>query len=87
MKFDYKIIQGRLRCFGHVKCIDIDSQIRQVMEVETTGKMKKGRPRKSWEECVKKDLERYGLRREDAYYQKKWQERIRAKITNPRQPR
>ena len=87
MKFDYKIIQGRLRCFGHVMCIDIDSQIRQVMEVETTGKMKKGRPRKSWEECVKKDLERYGLRREDAYYQKKWQERIRAKITNPRQPR
>ena len=28
MKFDYKIIQGRLRCFGHVMCIDIDSQIR-----------------------------------------------------------
>ena len=80
MKIDDKIIQSRLRCFGHVICIDIDSQIREVMEVETTGKRKKGRPRKSWEECMKKDLERYGLRREDTYYRKKWRERIRAKI-------
>ena len=39
------------------------------------------------EECVKKDLERYGLRREDTYYQKKWRERIRAKIANSSQPR
>ena len=62
MKIDDKIIQGRLQCFGHAMCIDIDSQIREVMEVETTGKMKKGRPRKSWEECVKKDLERYGAK-------------------------
>ena len=36
---------------------NINSQIREVMEVEITGKRKKGRPRKSWEECVKKDLE------------------------------
>ena len=85
MNIDDKIIQSRLRCFGHVICIDIDSQIREVMEVEITGKRKKGRPRKSWEECVKKDLERYGLRREDTYYRKKWRERIRAKIANPGQ--
>ena len=36
------------------------------MEVGIGGKRKKGRPRKSWEECVKKDLEQYGLKREDA---------------------
>ena len=85
MKIDDKIIQSRLRFFGHVICIDIDSQIREVMEVEITGKRKKGRPRKSWEECVKKDLERYGLRREDTYYRTKWRERTRAKIANPGQ--
>ena len=56
------------------------------MEVEITWKMKKGRPRKSWEECIKKDLEQYGLRREYAYDQKKWQEQIKAKIANPGQP-
>ena len=55
------------------------------MEVEITGKRKKGGPRKSWEECVK-DLELYGLRREDAYGRKKWREQIRAKIGSPGQP-
>ena len=49
---------------------DINSQICEVMEVEITGKRKKGPPKKSWEECEKKDLERYGLRREDAYDRK-----------------
>ena len=35
---------------------------------------------KSWEECKEKDLKKYGLRRKDAYNQKKWREQIRAKI-------
>ena len=65
---------------------DISSQTQEVIEVETTGKRKKARPRKLWEECLKKDLERYCLRREDAYDEKKWQERIKAKIANPGQP-
>ena len=65
---------------------DINFQIREVMGVEITGKRKKGRPSKSWEECVKKDLERYGLRREYAHDRKKWRERIKAKIANPGQP-
>ena len=70
--------QNCLRWYGHVMRGDINSQINEAMEVEVTGKRKKGRPRKSWEECVKKDLDQYGLRRENAYFQKKWQEQIRA---------
>ena len=65
---------------------DINSQIREVMEVEITGKRKKGRPRKSREECVKKDLQQYGLRREYGYDQKKWRQRIKTDIANPCQP-
>ena len=80
------IIQRRLRWYGHVIRRDISSEIREVMEHEIPGKRKKGRPRKSWEECVKKDLERYGLRREDAYDRVKWREHIKAKIANPGQP-
>ena len=56
------------------------------MEVELTGKRKKGQPSKSWEESVKKDFEQYGLRREDAYDQKKWWEQIKTKTANPGQP-
>ena len=80
------IIQRRLRWYGHVIRRDISSQIREVMEHETPRKRKKGRPRILWEECLKKDLERYGLRREDAYDRAKWREHIKAKIANPGQP-
>ena len=86
VKTEDLIIQSRLRWYGHVMRGDINFQISEVMEIEITGKRKKGRSSKSWEECVKKDLERYGLRREDAYDRKKWRERIRAKIANPGQP-
>ena len=81
------IIQRHLPWYGHVIHRDISSQICEVMEQEIPGKRKKGRPRKSWEECIKKDLEQYGLRREDAYDRVKWQEFINAKIANPCQMR
>ena len=66
VKTEDLIIQSRLRWYGHAMRGDINSQIREVMEVEITGERKRGLPRKSWEECVKKDFERYGLKREDA---------------------
>ena len=47
------IIQSHLRWYGYAMRGDINSQIREVMEVEIIGKRKKGRPRKSLEECVK----------------------------------
>ena len=70
VKIEVMIIQSRLRWYGHVMHGDINSQIREFMKVE---KLRKNyRPRKSWKEYVKKDLERYALRREDVYNQKKW---------------
>ena len=57
VKIQDKIIQSRLQWHVHVMCGDINSQICEVMEVKITGKRKKGRPRKSWEEFVKKDLD------------------------------
>ena len=86
MKIEDMIIQGPLRWYSHVVHGDINSQIREVMEFEITGKRKKSRRRKSYEACVKKDLEQFGLRREDAYDRKIQRERIRAKIANPGQP-
>ena len=63
VKTEDMIIQSRLRWYGHVMRGDISSQIREVMEVEIAGKRKNGRPRKSWGECVNKDLERYDWKR------------------------
>ena len=70
VKIGDTVIQSRLRWYGHVKRGDINSQISEIMEVEITGKRKKDQSRKSWEESVKKDLERYGLRRAEAYDRK-----------------
>ena len=67
VKIEDMIIQSHLWWYGHVMHGDIDSQIREVMEIKITGKRKKGQPRKSWEECVK-DLKQYGLRREDVLH-------------------
>ena len=86
VKIEDMIIQSRLQCYGHVMHGDINSEICEFMEVEITGKRKKGQPRTFWEDSIKKDLEWYGLKREDAYNWKKWQKQIRAKITNPGQP-
>ena len=58
VKIEDMIIQSCLWWYGHVICRDINSQIHEVIKLEITGKRKKGRPRKSWEERVKKDLER-----------------------------
>ena len=57
VKIEDMIMQSRLRWYGHVMRGDMNSKIREVMEGEMTGKRKKGRPRKSWEVCIKKYLE------------------------------
>ena len=61
-----------------------NSQIREVVELEITVKRKRGQPRKSWKKCVKKDLERYGLRIEDAYDRKlNGESRLKQKLPAP----
>ena len=47
------IIQSRLWWYGHVLHED-NSQLREIMELEITGKRKKGQPRKLWEECKRR---------------------------------
>ena len=46
VKIEDIIIQSHLRWYGHVMRGDINSEIREVMDLEITGKRKKGRPRK-----------------------------------------
>ena len=67
VKNEDMIIQSCLWWYGHVMCGDINSQIRAVMEVQITVKRKEDRLRELWEECVKRHLERYDLRRENVY--------------------
>ena len=86
MKIEAMIMQSYLRCSGYVTHQDISSQICEIVELEITRKRKKSLPRKKQEQCIKKDLEQYNLRREDAYDQEKWQDLVKAKIAKPYQP-
>ena len=65
VKIEDMMIESHLQWYGHAMHGDINSQIREVMEVEITGKRKEGSTKKSWEECIKKDLEQYGLKIEN----------------------
>ena len=47
------IIQSRLWWYGHVLHED-NSQLREIMELEITGKRNRGQPRKLWEECKRR---------------------------------
>ena len=57
VKIEGMIIQNHLWWYGNVMRGYVNYQIREVMEVELTGKKKKVRPSKSWEECIRKDFE------------------------------
>ena len=66
VKIEDMMTQSRLRWYVHVNRQDINSQILEEIELEITWKRKKSRPRKSWEECIKKNMELCGLKREYA---------------------
>ena len=58
VKIEDLIIQRPLRWYGNAMREDINSTIRYVYGIKITGERKKGRPRKLWEEYIKKDLKR-----------------------------
>ena len=53
VKIQDMIIQSRLQWHGHVMSGEINSKIDEVMELEITGKRKKSRLGKSWEQCIR----------------------------------
>jgi len=52
-----KLRQRRLQWFGHVRRETEGGVLRLVEEMEVTGKGAVGRPRKTWKDIVKRDLE------------------------------
>ena len=46
------------------------------MTLEIEGKKLVGRPRKSWREVVRKDMEEWGMKEEMALDRKEWRKRL-----------
>ena len=66
-----------VRWYGHVLRRDDDSVLRIALNLEVSGKRKRGRPRKTWKKQVEEKTEKIGLK-EDALRRDKWRDGVRA---------
>src|SRR5437899_398898 len=68
--------RGRLRWFGHVERKEADDWVSKCRNLVVVGGVRKGRPRKTWMECVKEDMDECGLKKEDAQDRSLWRRLI-----------
>ena len=72
--------RSRLRLFGHVVRKDDQQWVRKCMNFKVDGSAGRGRPRKSWLECVNDDMKKFGLKKEMAHDRTVWRSAIHGNI-------
>ena len=55
-----------VRWYGHVLRRDGNSVLRVALDLEASGKRKRGRPKKTWKKKVEEETEKIGLKKEEA---------------------
>ena len=55
-----------VRWYGYALRRDDDSVLRVVLDLEVSGKRKRGRPKKTWKKQMEEETEKIGLKKEDA---------------------
>ena len=68
--------RGRLRWFGHLECKSVDDWVSSCRRLVVEGARGQGRSRKTWEQCVKDDMELLGLHSERAIFRDVWRDLI-----------
>ncbi len=76
MKITEVIRMGRLRWFGHVRRREESSWVRRCMDMEIEGRNPKGRPKLTWRQVVRQDLELMGMEEEEAEDRDYWRFRL-----------
>jgi len=71
------IKKSRLRWFGHVEPKDDNDWVKRCITWEVQGIRQRGRPKKTWWDCVKNDMESLGLYQKDVQSRNKWRRRIK----------
>ena len=56
-----KLREGRLRWFGHVRRRSPTEPVRRVEGIQVEGKRGRGRPKRTWEEQIRLDLQALNL--------------------------
>ena len=72
-----KIREGRLRWYGHVMRRDQEYVGRKMMEMESPGKRRRGRPKRRFLDAVKEDMQEVGVKETDVEDRKMWRIMIR----------
>ena len=67
-----------VRWYGHVLRRDDDSVLRVALNLEVSGKRKRGRPKKTWKKQVEEETEKIGLKKENALRRDKWRDGVQA---------
>ena len=67
-----------VRWYGHVLRRDDNNVLRVALDLEVSGKRKRGRPKKAWKKQVKEETEKISLKKEDALNRSKWKDGVEA---------
>ena len=70
--------KNEVRWYGHVLRRDNHSVLRAALDLEVSGKKKRGRPKKAWKKQVEEETEKSGLKEEDALNRAKWRDGVQA---------
>ena len=83
-KISEKVQENRRRWFGHVYTREEDyaGKLAQGIKVPDMRENKRGRPFKTWKECVRNDLEELGLKAEDATDRDFW--KLNTRMADPK---
>jgi hypothetical protein len=74
------VTRGRLRWFGHVQRMPDTAGAKRVTDQQVEGPTARGRPRKTWRECVDDDLARLRLDPRDAMRREWWRQQVGLKV-------
>ena len=72
-------LQNKTKLDGFIcsHCRIYNSVLRVALNLEVTGKRKRGRPKKTWKKQVEEETEKIGLKKEDALRRDKWRDGVR----------
>ena len=76
VEMDEKLREGRLRWFGHVRRRRSTEPVRRVERFQVEGKRGRDRPRRTWEEQIRLDLQKLHLSEDMTADRKSWRRKI-----------
>ena len=84
MQASKKITEKRLKWYGHVRRVKEEHIVRRMLDVDISGKRRRGRPNLRWKGHCKRDMTEAGLKENNATNMAEWMKKIICYICDPR---